>query len=120
MAKLDHVHDDDCRRIIGQHPNAAVAWFLMASYQYYVDDTPILSDKAFDELAGFLADRWAGIRHPHKHLIAAEDLTAGTGFAIARERYPAIVISAAQRILADGVMPLPAQALTPPRQLTLL
>lgn len=104
------VYDDDCRRFIARCPATAVPWWLMASFLYYhVDVPPILSDGMFDELSVFLAERWDSISHPHKDIISRADLAAGSGYAISKDRYPAIVVNAARRIVAEGVQELRAE-----------
>lgn len=54
----------------------------MACYAYYVEDSPVISDKLFDEMSKELLAKWDTVEHFHKHLITREDLVAGTGFAI--------------------------------------
>jgi hypothetical protein len=101
------VYDDDCRRIVERRPDAAVAWVLMASFLYYHDDQVILSDGFFDELCRGLAARWPAVRHPHKALLSPADLVAGSVFALRREEYPTMVVNAARRVLAEGVVAPP-------------
>ena len=55
-----------------------VPWYLMASYAYYKEDDPILSDAYFDNLAKRMLDAWDEIEHFHKHLITTIDLAAGS------------------------------------------
>jgi len=117
--KKHTVYDQDCRQIITDTPPASVAWWLMASYLYYHEDQPILSDAMFDELTHFLIERWDDVEHPHKHLISAQDLAAGSGFAISKDHYPAIVIGAAQRLMVEGICVLPEATPTSDNQLSL-
>ena len=42
--------DQQCMDAI-ENPNMMVPWYLMASYAYYEQDQPILSDGLFDGLA---------------------------------------------------------------------
>ncbi|MTJ94013.1 MAG: hypothetical protein F8N36_14320 [Desulfovibrio sp.] len=112
------LYDRVCRQIIDQAPGAAVAWYLMAAYLYYHEDVVIISDGMFEHLSAFLAAHWTAINHPHKALLSLEDLTTGSAYAIAREAYPAVVVSAAHRILREGVQ-LPAPASAPTGQLQL-
>lgn len=60
------------------NPNLMVPWYLMASYAYYVEDDPILSDHTFDELAKNILEKWYDINHYHKHLLSTDDLKAGS------------------------------------------
>tara|TARA_R110000782_G_scaffold186064_1_gene276132 strand:+ start:323 stop:664 length:342 start_codon:yes stop_codon:yes gene_type:complete len=69
--------DQQCIDTI-ENPNMMVPWYLMASYSYYVEDDPILSDGLFDELAHKMLESWDTIEHWHKELITEEDLKAGT------------------------------------------
>ena len=58
--------------------NLMVPWYLMASYAYYKDDDPILSDSFFDEMGKTMIAVWDDIEHMHKHHIKKDDLSAGT------------------------------------------
>ena len=63
-----------------------VAMYLLASYAYYMNDDPIMSDHEFDELAQYLLknfDRYS--KHPH--CPSKDDLRAGTYLG----KYPTIV-----------------------------
>ena len=94
--------DDKCRAIIKTHPNAIVAWWLIASYAYYIHDKPILSDGLYDELAKTMLDRWSDIEHPHKHLITEENLKAGSLFNLSAEQYPSITKGAASQLIKSA------------------
>jgi len=58
--------------------NMSVPWYLMASYAYYEEDEPILSDSAFDRLAKRMSEHWGGIKHQHKDYISLDMLNGGT------------------------------------------
>lgn len=73
MLKSHHYIRDTVR-----NKNLMVPWYLMASYAYYVESDPILTDHEFDELAKKLSENWDDISHFHKHLITKDDLNAGT------------------------------------------
>ena len=60
------------------NPNLMVPWYLMASYAYYQEDDPILTDHMFDELAKNILEKWYDITHYHKHLLTIDDLKAGS------------------------------------------
>lgn len=60
------------------NPNMLVPWYLMASYAYYIEDDPIMSDATFDNMAKNMLQTWSDIKHWHKYLISEEDLKAGT------------------------------------------
>ena len=58
--------------------NLMVPWYLLASYAYYKEDEPILSDSFFDEMGKTMLAVWDDIEHIHKHHIKKDDLRAGT------------------------------------------
>lgn len=58
--------------------NLMVPWYLMASYAYYVEDDPILSDSTFDRLAKRIMENWEKIEHHHKDKLTLDMLKAGT------------------------------------------
>jgi hypothetical protein len=55
-----------------------VAFYLMAAYAYYVEDSPIMEDLEFDALSQYLLENWDTIEHIHKGFISVGDLEAGT------------------------------------------
>ena len=63
--------------LVRSKPGALVSHFLIHSYLYYVCDTPIISDAAFDEIVKLLDARWEIIEHPHKALIDRTLLKSG-------------------------------------------
>lgn len=81
--------------------NLTVPWYLMAAWAYYQDDSPILSDAAFDSLCGVLKTQWMQIWHWHKPLIDYRELAAGTCF-LAADKYPLRVIGAVQQLRTNG------------------
>ena len=70
--------DAKAMKAIGRSSNMLVPWYLMASYAYYVLDTPILSDGCFDELCAQLDAEWDQVEHRDKGWIDRNDLAAGT------------------------------------------
>lgn len=72
------IMDNKAEEIISKNKNMMVPWYLMASYAYYKQDDPILSDAYFDNLAKRMLDSWNEIEHFHKHLITTVDLAAGS------------------------------------------
>lgn len=96
--------DEYARRVIAGSPSMAVAWWLMASYVYYHADGIIITDGYFDELSREMLARWDSLNHPHKHLIDAEALRAGTGFHIPECGYPEKVVAAAALLLERGAI----------------
>lgn len=90
--------DQKMRGILRSNANAGVSWYLMASYAYYELDDPILSDKAFDELAKFLLNRWDTIKHRHKSLITVDDLKAGS---LLRRDFPEVVKDATVSLMMN-------------------
>lgn len=70
--------DDYAAELFSEKINLMVPWYLMASYAYYVEDEPILSDSFFDEMGKTMIAVWDDIEHMHKHHITLDDLRAGT------------------------------------------
>lgn len=92
------IQDRLCRRLVGDKPRLAVAWWLMASYAYYECDDPILSDAVFDELTAILASKpELRVEHRHGHLIT--DGMLATGSAVGLTQYPSIT-----RYCAEAMM----------------
>jgi len=78
LLKGEDDYDLICLEIVDDNINMSVPWYLMASYAYYVQDNPLLSDSQFDRLARKMLEHWDKIDHMHKHLISVDDLKAGT------------------------------------------
>ena len=72
-------------------PDVGVAWYLMASYAYYWEDDPILSDAAFDQLGKELLARWPEVKHWHKDLLSEDELEAGSCL-LSKEKYPGVTV----------------------------
>jgi hypothetical protein len=70
-----------------------VAMYLMASYAYYIEDDPIMSDGDFDNLCKDLLSEFDTVVHMHKYLLSKDALRAGTCL-LSVEDYPNIVIGA--------------------------
>lgn len=83
------------RGLIEDHPNLLVAYFLIASYLYYVRDVSIISDGLFDEICETLTLHWDDVEHPHKHIIDREALKAGSGYYITHDKYPGMTRASA-------------------------
>ena len=66
----------------------------MASYAYYVEDDPILSDHAYDHMVKKMIKEWGKIEHTHKKHLNLDDLKAGTYLG----EYPTIIKGAVQSI----------------------
>ena len=65
-------------KAIEENINMIVPWYLMAACAYYKEDSPILSDDLFDNMAKKMLNEYDTIEHYHKELITKEDLSAGT------------------------------------------
>lgn len=70
--------DKELTDTIDSNINMSVPWYLMASYAYYEEDDPILSDAAFDRLTRKMVSEWKNIKHEHKDKITLDMLNAGT------------------------------------------
>lgn len=66
------------RQLIDTNIHLCIPWYLMASYAYYKEDDPIISDAQFDWLVKRTMKDWDDIEHMHKHCILYEDLQAGS------------------------------------------
>jgi len=71
--------------------NKCVSWYLIHSYLYYLCDTPVISDAAFDRICERLSQEFDSIDHPHDYLLDRDAMTAGTGHHIPYDQYPLIV-----------------------------
>ena len=69
-----------------------IAMYLMASYMYYEEDTPIMADGDFDNLCVHLLENLDKYEHKHKHLVTKENLSAGSCLGV---KYPSHCKSAA-------------------------
>ena len=76
--KENKMFDKDCIDTVDDNLNMAVPWYLMASYAYYEEDKPILSDSVFDRLARKILEFWDTIDHMHKEFLNKDMLEAGT------------------------------------------
>jgi len=88
--------------LVRRKPVMAIPHFLLASYHYYVEDDPILSDWVFDDVlvktllslrTNSPSPEHLGSLHVHSHLIPWDGLEAGSGFMV---KYPERVVQAAQ------------------------
>jgi len=86
----------DIRTIQGA--SQCFSWWLVHCYLYYRYNNPIISDRDFDTLTGWVKVSWDVIDHMHKHLVTIDDLNAGSGFAI---DYPLRVEGAAMMVLRE-------------------
>ncbi len=94
--------DSMCRSILETAPNAAISWWLIASYTYYHHDISVLSDGFYDELAKAMLEAWSELEHDHKHLITKEHLRAGSLYDLAAASYPMRVRGAASQLLGTA------------------
>lgn len=70
--------DKEMWDIVDDNHNMSIAWYIMASYAYYVEDSPILSDSVFDRLARFILNHYNELEHSHKEFVTEDMLRAGT------------------------------------------
>lgn len=61
--------DAQVRSLIEQRKVSPVAWWLMASYAYYVLNRSLFSDETFDWVGRYIKANWESIKHPNKRLI---------------------------------------------------
>ena len=71
-----------------------ISRYMIASYAYYVEDEPIMSDSEYDNLCKNLLEHWDTLvepsDHPHKNLLCKDALEAGTYLG----KYPTIIKNA--------------------------
>ena len=70
--------DEYASEIFESNINMMVPWYLMASFAYYKQDDPILSDSFFDNMAKAMLENWDSIEHWNKEYIKPDDLKAGS------------------------------------------
>lgn len=87
--------DDQLQILVENGEVSPVAWWLMASYAYYVLNRPMLKDQTFDWLGHWIKDNWTAIRHPNKRLIKRDGTF--TGYYV--KRYPTRVKCATWQML---------------------
>lgn len=84
------------------NPKQMLQAYLMASYAYYICFRSVMRDEEFDRLCKLLLESWDSFEHQHKHLVAPEDLKAGTAFKLRRQDYPLMVVCAAELWMSEG------------------
>lgn len=101
-APVGDLLDARCRDSVAKNIHCSVGWLMMASYGYYKQDMPILSDGMYDWLAKFIAANWDKIRHPHKRFMdraslrSTSSLELGDGLGL--DTYPNMTRSAYGRL----------------------
>jgi len=94
---LTNIHPfQDIRTIQGA--NQCFSWWLVHCFLYYRYNNPIISDRDFDTLTGWVKVSWQVIDHIHKHLVTLDDLNANSGYAIV---YPRMVQGSAMMVLRE-------------------
>jgi len=67
-----------CSDVCDTSTNMYIPWYIMAAYAYYVEDSPILSDRTFDNMSKKILEKWDEIEHIHKKYLNKDMLGAGT------------------------------------------
>ena len=88
--------DKYAAELFADNINMMVPWYILASYAYYVEDDPIVSDSFFDDMAKTLLTVWDEVEHRHKHLLSKDMLDAGTYIG----EYPSIIEGALEDLRA--------------------
>ena len=83
-----------CIDVISDNKNMMVPWYLMASYAYYEEDDPLISDSLFDRIADKLLESWEEIEHKHKQFLNRDMLLAATYIG----EYPSLVKGAVEQV----------------------
>lgn len=99
--------DKYCLEITDDNPNMLVPWYIMASYAYYVEDNPIVSDVMFDSMAKKLLKNWCNVEHFHKHHLNKDMLLAGTYLGDYPSRVPAAVQQTRRVFCGKGATEVP-------------
>lgn len=81
--------------------NAALSWFLMASYAYYIHDKSIVSDSVYDGMAKDILANFEAIDHQHKFLVDRESLVAGSLYKLSADGYPEMTKAAARILMRE-------------------
>lgn len=89
--------DEQVKNRVANGVVSPVAWWLIASYLYYVKNTSILKDETFDWLGRWIKDNWDRINHPNKSLIQRD--ATFSGYYI--RRYPIRVQCASMQLLEE-------------------
>lgn len=90
--------DERMVRQTAERPNLMVSWYLMAALAYEVQDRPILSDAAWDDLCRRMDARWDEIDHPHKRFVDRATLSSATASYINYDALPQIVTGAVRSL----------------------
>ena len=72
------MQDKRCLRICRGNIKRAVSWYVMASYAYYVDDDPIITDECFDKVTKMLLKAHPTLNEEEQKLLPVDLLKAGT------------------------------------------
>jgi hypothetical protein len=100
--------DAECLWVMGRSPNAAIPWFLMASYLYYHHDISLISDGLYDQMAKAILEAWDELEHMHKHLLTCDALRSGTMFMLTVEDYPGMTRGGARHLVTSKLgRPMP-------------
>ena len=85
------VYEKMCMDSIESNPNMLVPWYIMASYSYYVEDNPLLTDGSFDRLTTRLLENFDEVEHLHKEFIDKDTVRAGTYLGEYPTRIPDVI-----------------------------
>lgn len=99
--------DKYCLEITNDNPNMLVPWYIMASYAYYVEDNPIVSDVMFDNMAKKLLKNWKTIDHFHKQYLNEDMLSSGTYLGDYPSRVPAATQETRRIFCGKGATEVP-------------
>lgn len=91
--------DGQCLVVLSASPNAAVSWWLMASFAADHRGVALLSKKLYREIAAAMLDAWGELEHQHKHLITQDDLVKGHLQRLNSGDYPTMVAGAVDHLL---------------------
>lgn len=95
-------YNERCRQDFKINKNSCIAWYLIASYSYYLRDESLLSDEVFDKMCLHILENWDTLEHKLKHLVSKESLSAGTGYDINFQNFPNGFICLIERLISDA------------------
>ena len=89
--RIISIYEKMCLDTVDSNPNMLIPWYIMASYAYYIQDDPLLSDGSFDRLCTRLLEQYDNLEHQHKDFLDKDTLRAGTYLGEYPTRIPDIV-----------------------------
>lgn len=93
--------DAIAKECISNKNSAAINWFVMASYAYYIKDSSLISDALYDEISLMLFFDIDKMESPFKRLINKESLLTGSLFNLTAADYPRGLVRYTEKLLSS-------------------